>query len=151
VKKRVLQGLVLAGIVAAAFALRGKSSLPETPEDAVKALFDAASRGDAAAYLRLVDGELAEDLRTTRSQLGAEAFRESLRRSVAGMKGVATARLDDAQGNRVALEVDIVFADRNERQRVVLEPRSGGWIITKMGAAEIIQPSVPYGTPIYGK
>ncbi len=150
-KKRVLQGLVLVGIVTAAFALRGRSSLPETPEETVEALLDAASRGDSAAYLRLVDGELADDLRTTRSQLGAEAFRESLRRSVAGMKGVATARLDDAPEDRVALEVDIVFADRNERQRAVLGPRGGGWVITGMGTAEVIQPSVPYGTPLYGK
>jgi len=149
-KKRALQVLVAAALVAAAFALRdGGRRLPETPEAAVKALFDAAGRGDEEAYLRLLSGELRKSLRHTRAQLGAEGFRESIQRSAAGIKGVAVTRSGEGPPGLVALDVEIVFADRNERQRLLLCQEGSGWVITSIGPAQMIKPSIPYGTPVF--
>ena len=150
-KKRAIQVSVAIALVALAIALRGRRAreLPDTPEAAVSALFDAADRGDDEAYLALVTGELARSLRSTRSQLGAEAFRQDLRRSAAGIKGLAVARANDAPSGCVAVDVEIVFADRNERQRIVVVPEAGGWAILALGPAATTQPAIPYGTPVY--
>ena len=71
--------------VALALALRNRGSLPDKPQDTVSEFFTAAGEGDDRAYLRLVTGELRKSLENDRSQAGAEAFRDSLRRSAAGI------------------------------------------------------------------
>jgi len=145
----ILRLLVVAVLVVLALALRSRSRLPETPEKAVSEFFSAASDGDDRAYLRLTSGELRQSLATARSQAGAEAFRAELRRSAAGIKGMALTRADDAPSNLVAIDVEIVFADRNERQRMLCEPKQGGWAIAAIGQAQMVKPPIPYGTPVF--
>lgn len=145
----MLRILVVAVLVLLAFALRSRARLPETPEKAVSDLFSAASDGDDRAYLRLTTGQLRESLASTRSQAGAEAFRAELRRSAAGIKGMALTRADDAPSNFVAIDVELVFADRNERQRILCEPKQGGWAIAAIGQAQMVKPPIPYGTPVF--
>jgi hypothetical protein len=150
--RRVLGMLLAVGLVALAFALRGRrgaTALPETPEAAVSAFFDAASRGDDSAYLALVDGALRESLAETRRQLGPARFRDSLRRSAAGIKGLALSRAADQPLDGAALDAELVFADRNERQRITLAPRRGGWLITAISTAATARPLIPYGTPVF--
>jgi len=145
---------VIAALVAAALLLRGRKAagpggdLPDTPEQCVNALFDAAARGDDEAYLAVVRGELARTLRAVRDT-DAEAFRRNLRRSADGVLALALSRRDDGPAPHVALDVEIVFADRTERQRVVASPESGGWAVTALGPAATTRPAVPYGTPVY--
>jgi len=126
----------------------GTVALPETPEAAVTALYEAAERGDDETYLGLVSGDLRRSLRATREQVGAEAFRESLRQLAAGIKGLAVARAGAAPPGLVALDVELVFADRQERQRLIASPEGSGWVIVSMGLAERTTPAVPYGTPV---
>ena len=148
-KRRALQIAVVVGLVAAAFVFRSRHELPATPEDTGSAWFDAAEAGDDDAYLRLVDGELAESLRQSRTQLGARAFCDVLKRSAAKVKGFAVERSGAAPAGLTALEVDIVFADRNECQRMLLRQRGGGWVITSIETARTVAPSIPYGTPVF--
>ncbi len=136
-------------VMAAALLLRGGGRLPESPEAAVAELFDAAARGDDDAYLRLVTGALANSLNETRSQLGTTPFQKNLRRSAAGIKGLAVSRTDSTTPGAVALDVEIVFADRKEHQRVVCAKTSRGWIITSITGAQMIKPAIPYGTPVF--
>ncbi|MHC4176643.1 MAG: hypothetical protein ACYSWU_04005, partial [Planctomycetota bacterium] len=86
-----------------------------------------------------------------RSELGAEAFRENLRRSAAGIKGLAKTRSSDTSlaDGTVAIDVELVFADRNERQRMLLEPNGSGWVIVSIDTARTVKPSIPYGTPVF--
>jgi hypothetical protein len=142
--------IVLAvGLVAVAGLLRGKGGLPKTPEDTIDALFDAAGRGDAAAYVRLLTGELKTTVESTRSQLGAEAYAESLRRTVSGIKGRATSRGGGDSSGSVALDVTLVFVDRHELQRFLLVEQGGGWAIAAISRAEMRKPPVAYGTPVF--
>lgn len=143
------RALVVGGIVALALVLRGRGpDLPKTPEAAVNALFDAAERGDDEAYLALLTGRLERSLRSTRSQVGVEAFREELRLSAGGVRGLAfTARQVEPDG-AVRLDVEIVFADRHERQRVVARRAGGGWVIAAMGSAAATRPAVRYGAGV---
>jgi hypothetical protein len=148
--KRWTSPLLLAiALITAAVLLRGRGRLPETPEDAVSALFDAAERGDAAGYLRLLSGDLKTSVESTRSQLGSEGFAENLRLSVRGIKSFAISRAGSAPPDTAALEVELVFVDRNELQRFVLVQQNGGWAITALDKAQMRKPPVPYGTPVF--
>jgi hypothetical protein len=149
VKKWALPAAVIAALVVLAVALRRGDRLPETPEAAVAAFFDAASRGDGAKYLRLTSGPLRVSLEDTRSQLGVRAFCESLRRTAAGMKGLATSRGGDAPPDRIVLDVELVFADRIERQRMCLAAQGTGWTIQSITRTNMVKPPVAYGTPVF--
>lgn len=113
--------------------------------------FDAAARGDDQDYLRLTSGQFRESLLSARSDLGAEAFRDNLRSSAAGIKGLAKSRTTDASlaDAVVAIDVELVFVDRNERQRMLLVPQGNGWVITFIEPARVVEPSLPYGTPVF--
>lgn len=153
-RKRTLPIAAIAGLVLAVYASGGCGRSPKagrTPEAAVDEFFDAAARGDDQAYLRLTSGRLRESLSSARSELGVEAFRDNLRRSAAGIKGLAKARGNDASSadGTMVLDVELVFADRNERQRMLLIPKGNGWVITSIEPARVVQPSIPYGTPVF--
>lgn len=140
---------VAAGLAVAALLLRGRDRLPATPEDTVNAFFDAQQNGDDRACLRLTCGELRASLERTRQQLGSEAFRQSLRSACAGIKNLALSRADGSSGDLVALDVEIVFADRNERQKMLLARQTGGWAIARIERARVEKPAIPYGTPVF--
>ncbi|MBI4578259.1 MAG: hypothetical protein HY718_01060 [Planctomycetes bacterium] len=148
-KRRAVQVVVVFGIVVLAVVLRRRDELPKTPEDTVSAFFDAAGRGDDDAYLKLVSGNLLDTLRSARDQVGPDAFRANLRRSAAGIKGLAVTRRPDAGADFVTLEVEIVFADRNERQQMLLARQPGGWVIASIDTALATKPAKTYGTPVY--
>jgi hypothetical protein len=149
VKKWALHAGVIAALVVLALVLRRNDRLPETPEAAVAAFFDAASRGDDALYLRLASGPLRASLEATRSQLGVPAFRESLRRTAAGMKGLATSRGGDVSPDRVVLDIELVFSDRIERQQAFLVPDGTGWTIQSLTGTNMVKPPLAYGTPAF--
>ena len=88
----MLQIVVVVLLVVFALALRnrGRRSLPDKPEETVSQFFTAAGEGDDRGYLQLTTGELREALESDRAQAGAEAFRESLRRSAEGLEKVTT-------------------------------------------------------------
>jgi len=118
------------------------------PESVVSAWYDAAARGDEAACLALTDGPLRSSLRSTLDQQGREAFRAGLRASAAGLRGISTRRLGE-ETDAVALEVELVYEDRNERQTARLVRRAGRWRLAELGGAEAVRPPVRYGTPVY--
>jgi len=149
VKRPLLMIALLVGVVIVAVVFRQGGSLPAKPEETINAFFDAASRGDDAAYLRLTTGELRKTLEKTRAEQGTGPFRDGLKRSAAAIKAVAVSRSDRAPLEGIAVDVDIVFADRNEQQRMVLVEERGGWAIANIEAAETVKPAIPYGTPVF--
>lgn len=138
--------LVLAAV---AVALRGKGRLPATPADAVNVLFQAAQRGDAPAYLATLTGTLRSSFESTQSQIGAEAFAANLRDSVAGVKGFAVSPVGESAPDRAELDVELVFSDRNRRQRFVLLRQNGGWLVARIDKADTLKPPIPYGAPVF--
>jgi len=135
--------------MAVAMALRGKGRLPDTPEGAVKAFFAAAQDGDADAYLSLLSGSLKSSFEETQKQLGAARFGDSLRSSVTRLKGFAVSRSGETADDRVALDVELVFADRSERQRFGLVRHGRGWAIATIEGAVVEKSSAPYGAPVF--
>jgi len=149
VKKWLLPAGVIAALAVLAFVLRRGDRLPETPEAAVAAFFEAAGRGDDALYLRLTSGSLRASLEDTRSQLGAAAFRESLRRTASGMKGLAASRGTEGAEAVVVLAVEQVCAARLARPQMSLAPKGPGWTIESITGTNMIKPPVAYGTPVF--
>jgi len=136
-------------LAAVALLLRGKGRLPPTPDEAVKSHFQAAERGDAPAYLATLTGALRSSFESTQAQIGAEGFAASLRESVAGMKSFAISPAGEVSPAEAELDVELVFADRNQRQRFVLIRQSGGWLVARIDKAETIKPPIPYGATVY--
>lgn len=134
-------------LIAVAVLLRGRGSAAATPEDAVTALFDAAQRGDASAYLQCFGEPLQTTIAAETASGGSVA--EALRRTVAGLKGLAMTRATATQPDAVALDVELIFAQRNQRQRFTLVPRGGGWVIVALERADTLRPEVRYGTPVF--
>jgi len=147
-KQRIVQIAVVLALVTLGVALRNRDRRFDTPEAAVSAFFEAAASGDDQLYLRLVSGDLKRALREVRKQRGAEAFRLELMRSVSSIKGRAMTRANDAPDGCVAIDVEHVFVDRNEQQRLVLAVEGAGWVIQTIGDAETVKPLIPYGTPV---
>ena len=100
-KAWALRIAVVAILIAAAFLLRGRDRLPETPEAAVKALFEAAKQGDDEAYLRLLGGKIRAELEETRKQQGADVFGDHLRSWSAGVKNFAVIPVSVTSGGKV--------------------------------------------------
>ncbi|GAB6167395.1 hypothetical protein JCM19992_33950 [Thermostilla marina] len=148
-KRRGWQIALVAALIVLAVVLQRRNRLPDSPERAVTAFFDAAEAGDDSAYLRLTDGELKNRLEATRREQGADAFRRALKQTAQGLKALNMIRAPESSEERVVLDVDLVYEDRSERQRFTLEKRSGGWIITALESAEYYQPEIPYGTPVF--
>ena len=94
-------------------------------------------------------GTLRSSFESTQSQIGAEAFAASLRESVAGMKGLAISPVGESSPDRAELDVELVFSDRNQRQRFVLLRQSGGWLIAAIDKADTVKPPIPYGAPVF--
>jgi hypothetical protein len=136
-------------LAAAAIAMRGKGRSPDTPEGTVRAFFAAAQDGDAAAYLSLLSGPLKASVQETQSQLGDATYRRQLRDTVSGLKGFAVTRAADSADDRAVLDVELVFADRSERQRFTVVRESRGWSIAAIDRAEAEKPAAPYGSPVY--
>jgi hypothetical protein len=149
VKRYAIPGLLVAALIAVAITLRGKGRLPATPEEAVNALFQAAQRGDVPGYLATMTAGLRANFASSQAQLGAETFVKGLRESVAGMKGIAVSPAGETSSDRAELNVELVFSDRNERQRFVLVEQDGGWLIDHIGKAERVKPPIPYGAAAF--
>jgi hypothetical protein len=160
VRKIVLAiGLAIA-LAAVAVMLRNRDDLPQvvptttskpsqTPSTTVSELLHAADQEDADAYLQLTGGKLRQSLEQMRSELGPDGFREHLRGFADGVKGVAVFGEEPQQADEVTLDVEFIFADRNERQRVTLARRGRRWVVTSMEKAQMVKPPIRYGTPVF--
>jgi hypothetical protein len=148
--KRIAVPTILAlALAAVALLLRGKGRLPATPDEAVRLLFQAAQHGDAPAYLAILTGALRSSFESTQSEIGTESFAASLRESVASMKGLAVSPVDDTSPDRAVLDVELVFSDRNQRQRFILLRQNGGWLVAAIDKADTVKPPIPYGATVF--
>ena len=149
-KEHALKALVVVVLIAGAFALRGREKMgAQTPEAAVSAFFDAAAKGQDEAYLAATTGAMRKSLESTRSQLGVKRFRESIKKTTQGVKAYAFIPREGAEDDVALLDVEIVFVDRKEVQRVRVRRTGSAWAIAEMSQAETVKPLIPYGTPVF--
>lgn len=138
--------LLAVGLVMFAVWVAGRERA-QSPEDVVFKWFEAAARGDLTSALRLTGGSLRRSLNMQlRDDVSA---RQSIGRPLDGVRGVAVQNAGSSFADQVELEVELVFEDRNERQRVRLEREGGKWLIVEFSPSDRVIPPVRYGTPAF--
>jgi hypothetical protein len=150
---KLITALALAIIVALVLLRRPSSSLNRRqtaagPAEAIYAMLDAARGGDITAYLSHYSGQMNATLRRAVADQGEAGFKNYLVSSNAAIKGVAVMDPRPVTDGEVAIQVEYVFQDRNERQMMYLENRGGAWTIYRVDASEHVKTTVPYGTPV---
>ncbi len=149
-KAHALKAAVAAALVALALSLRQRDvAAPATPQEALGRFLDAAKAGDIDACLALTTGPLRRSLESTRAQLGDRRFRRSLRLQAEGVKAHAIIPEPQDDPDVAVCALELVFADRNERQRVRLRRVGSGWAVEEMSESRTIKPPIPYGTPVF--
>lgn len=118
------------------------------PAEAIYAMLDAARGGDVKAYLSHYSGPMNATLQRAVAEQGEAGFKNYLVSSNAAIKGVAVMDPRPVSDGDVAIQVEYVFQDRNERQTMYLQNRGGGWTIYRVDTSEQVKTAVPYGTPV---
>lgn len=120
-----------------------------SPDAAVAALVSAERAGDVEAYREGLTGEALEAFESRLRGVGAGQVAAGLRGGLAGLKGHATSEVRQEGSDAATLVLELIFADRHERQRVELRRTGGVWKISGRTPMERITPEVPYGTPVF--
>jgi hypothetical protein len=155
--KRWIAAVATVVLLGAALMLGRRGPAPQadsnasTPEECIERMFDAAKRGDVAAYLDCFTGPERERLERELAGQPEESFARSLVEAVKSLKGRAIFETDTGESGdpRTLLSVDRVYASRTERQTYHLVPDSDAWRIYSVETATAFQPYKPYGTPVY--
>jgi hypothetical protein len=143
--------LLLAGLLAAAVLRRTgirRAEIPATPQDVIYRMLNAARAGDGRAYLRQYGGEMEAQLRQAAAEKTEADFKSHLQTSNAQVKGVAISEPKNLSDRAVEVEVEYIYQDRNETQRMYLEKYGGEWKITRVNGAERVKTLTPYGSPV---
>jgi hypothetical protein len=150
-RKRIAQVITIAVLAVAlgAAVLRGRGSpAPQSPQQIIYSMIDAAGNGDVQKYSAHFLGTAASALQQSIRDLGEQRFSQSLRESNFGLKGVAIAEPEVIGEKQLKTKVEYVFQDRNEVQVLHLENSGGSWKIARMDSAERIKTPIQYGTPV---
>jgi hypothetical protein len=142
---------LLAGLLAAAVFRRTgirRAPLPVTPQDVIYRMLNAARAGDGSAYLRQYGGEMEAQLRQAAAEKTEADFKSYLETSNAQVKGIAISEPKNLSDREVEVEVEYIYQDRNETQRMYLEKFGGEWKITRVNGAERVKTLTPYGSPV---
>jgi hypothetical protein len=143
--------LLLAGVLAAAVLRRTgirRVALPATPQDAIYRMLNAARAGDGRAYLSQYAGEMEAQLRQAAAEKTEADFKSYLQTSNAQVKGIAVSEPRILPDREVEVEVEYIYQDRNETQRMYLKKYGGEWKITRVNGAERVKTLTPYGSPV---
>jgi hypothetical protein len=140
--------LILAGLLGVAVLRRNAARQPSSPQDTIYRMLDAARSGNAAAYLGEYTGQMEAHLKQVLAEKGDAAFQRYLISANAEIKGVAVSPPKETAAGEVEIQVEYVYQERNEVQRIGLEQRGGRWKIARVDSAERVQTLVPYGSAV---
>lgn len=150
-KTQIATAIVLAGAVAFAVARKTAGRPTETPQDAIYGMLDAARSGDIKAYLACYTGQMQSAVKQSLAETGEPAFAKYLKDSQSAIKGVAVFDPQAVSDTESKVQVEYVYADRNETQTMWLEKSPAGWKISRADSDQRIPTLIPYGTPVTGR
>ena len=144
--------LILAGAVGGMLLRSGIDRLADTPEACLERMVQAMNDGNVALYLDSFTGELRQRLESTAKEQTYKRFARYLGESAEPIKGQAILRhkTEHAGADRVRMVVERVYAERQwEYQTYRLRNQAGVWRIYQIDPAQLFDPPVPYGTPVF--
>jgi hypothetical protein len=110
------------------------------------AMVESASAGQIDRFLDCFTGAALSEVEAARDSLGTERFAESLRASVAGLKGTVL-HAGQVEGTvLVTLTLERVFADGNEKQEIRLRRVDDEWKIDQYSSKSRFVPEQRYGS-----
>lgn len=121
---------------------------PGDPRGVVAALLEAQRDGDADGCRSCLAGAALQEFEARRRTLPRSQFAAELRSGLVDLKGHATTELNQQAPDAATLVLELIFADRNERQQLELRRIDGAWKVTRRAPADRLAPPIPYGTPV---
>lgn len=116
-------------------------------------MIEAAQQGDVARYRQCFTGDLLRELDTRLAAKNSpQNPGDKLKAAVTGLMGVAVSPAELLPtADRAEAVLDLVFADHNARQKVVLRRVDGEWKIESWTEPTRLRPDILYGTPVEGR
>jgi hypothetical protein len=128
------------------------TSVPlDSPAKCLQRMFESATQGDVEGYLGCFAEGARERFAKELAGSSAVPASESLRRSVADLKGWAlldAPAASESPPSPCRLTVEWVYATRVDKQQVELQRGADGWRIVQVESVRPAQPAIPYGTPV---
>ena len=125
-----------------------KASAPQTPEDSVYKMLDAARAGNTEAYLESFSGEMKTQIAEVINETSRQKFQQYLLKQNSAFTGVAVSVRDRPDADDARLRVEYVYPERNEVQDVYVRKEGSSWRIYKVLGSEQITTLIPYGTAV---
>lgn len=121
---------------------------PQTPEDAVYGMLDAAHAGDTQAYVSAFAGTLRQQIEQVIRESGKTQFATYLAGQSSSFQSVALTVTDQPSDEEARLRVEYVYVNRNEVQTLHLRKNAGQWKIVGISGTDQIKTLIPYGTAV---
>lgn len=121
---------------------------PQTPEDGVYKMLDAARAGDTDRYLDCFAGAMRTQIEQIIKETSRSKFTRYLRNQNKLFTSVAVTANENPVPENAHVRIEYVFPERNEVQDLYLRQESGTWRITKVIGSEQITTLIPYGTAV---
>ncbi len=162
--KRVVAAVITGVLLAiAVFCSRSQPLNNERPEDipnrppakdCIERMFDAAEKGDLETYIDCFTGperkRLDRDLETAPKDRFAQSLKDALQPLMGRAISDPLPEDDDADNSdTTSLVVERIYANRNETQTYFLRYQNNRWRIFEVRKSVVIQPPIPFGTPVY--
>jgi hypothetical protein len=126
----------------------GGTPVSPEPQDAIYQALDAIREGNMRKYLDAHTPVMQASLARAAAESGEVRLMQALQAKNAALKGVAVQAPQRFSESEIKVKVEYIFADRNEAQIYSLERATDRWKIARTDAAERVETSVPYGTPV---
>ena len=158
--KKHLRAMTTVILIAGAlifFAMRQRSRPAEPdssgadPKAAIWCVSDASRARDVQAYLNCFCGPLRQRLEKTVAEVGAEKFKEYLKRLNEEITGIVVSDIELAGQDAAKLRVEFVMRGKNEAQQHHLKLINGMWKIDSVDDAESVRTLIPYGAEATGE
>ena len=118
------------------------------PQDPVYETLDAVREGDLPKYIAAHTGAMLTALQRAIREIGEARLLQSLKERNAPLKGIAVLEPVPLSDREIKLQVEYVYADRNEIQIYYLEKSADRWKIARVDGTQRIETLIPYGTPV---
>jgi hypothetical protein len=122
-----------------------KPAPPQTPEDGIYKMLDAARAGNVNAYVDCFLGDMRQQVLQIVKETSTTQFSKYLISQNAAFTGVAVSITQRPDPQTAQVRVEYVYSQRNEVQNVSLRNVDGEWKIFKVAGSDQIKTLIPYG------
>lgn len=117
-------------------------------EELVMRQFDAARSGDVDAWRAAYAGVELERINAQVAAVGRDEFAVALKSEAVSILSCVTSGWTIEDEDEASMLLELIYADRNRKCRLLLKKTNGRWRITERAQLDEFAPEIPYGTPV---